>query len=99
MSTLRIQAFSFLEFMQLVQDAVVQGYRMDFDSNDNCPQRFGNTYECGMIKMYADSGPTQEQIKALEALSALGQEIDSELFTGTETEVKPKVGRPKKGTT
>lgn len=105
MSTLRIQAFSFLEFMQLVQDAIVQGYRLDFDSNDNCPQRFGNTYECGMLKMYAGTGPTKEQIAALEELSAIGQEIDAELFSGPGNnitskpeEVKAKTaGRPKKG--
>lgn len=86
MSILRIQAFTFLDFMQEVQNAVIAGYRLDFESNDNCPQRFGNTYEAGMLK--------QEDVIVEQVLT------DEEPAEVKQEEPKAKTAsRPKKGST
>jgi hypothetical protein len=47
--TKKIEAYSLFEFCQLVQDAVLEGYRFDFDSNDNFPTAFGSLLVAGMV--------------------------------------------------
>lgn len=47
--TKKIEAYSLFEFCQLVQDAVLEGYRFDFDSNENFPTAFGSLLVAGMV--------------------------------------------------
>ena len=45
----KIEAYSLYEFCQLVQDALLQGYRFDFDSNAIFPTAFGSLLVAGMV--------------------------------------------------
>lgn len=58
-----IETYSLYEFCQAVEQAVIDGYRFDFDSNSRFPQAFGSLMTAGMIKV--------SELKAEE----LGQEI------------------------
>ena len=49
-STLRVEAYSFFEFCQKVQQAINEGYKFDFDSNENFPQIYGSYLTCGMVR-------------------------------------------------
>lgn len=68
MTTKRITEFTFLDFMKSVEESILEGYRLDFDNIDNVPQRFGNTYECGMKQkevMVISPMLTPEQVQEL----------------------------------
>ena len=45
----RVEAYSLLEFMQLVEKEILKGYRVSTD-NDLYPQNFGSFYSCGLVK-------------------------------------------------
>lgn len=47
---LRVEAYSFFEFCQKVQQAINEGYKFDFDSNENFPQIYGSYLTCGMVR-------------------------------------------------
>lgn len=47
--TKKIEAYGLFEFCQLVQEALLQGYRFDFDSNENFPTAFGSLLIAGMV--------------------------------------------------
>lgn len=46
---LQIQEYSLIDFLQEVQKYVIDGYRMDFVTNDGYPQTYGSVYICQMI--------------------------------------------------
>lgn len=45
----RVEAYSLLEFMLLVEKEILNGYRV-CTSNENYPQNFGSFYSCGLVK-------------------------------------------------
>lgn len=63
MQVKQIETYSLYEFCQAVEQAVLDGYRFDFDSNSRFPQAFGSLMTAGMVKV--------SEIKAEES----GQEI------------------------
>lgn len=44
-----ITGYSLLEFLAKAQEAILEGYRFNFDDNDSVPQKFGNVYEATML--------------------------------------------------
>ena len=46
----RIETYSLYEFCKAVQEAVVEGWRFDFDSNELFPTAFGTMLVAGMVK-------------------------------------------------
>lgn len=50
MQVKRIETYSLYEFCKEVQEAVLSGWRFDFDSNDNFPTAFGSMVVAGMLK-------------------------------------------------
>lgn len=50
MQTKEITSYSFYEFCRDVEQAVLAGYKFDFDSNTNFPQQFGSMLTAIMIK-------------------------------------------------
>lgn len=50
MQTKQIETYSLYEFCQAVQEAIIEGYRFDFDANDKFPQAFGSLMTAGMVK-------------------------------------------------
>ena len=46
----RIETYSLYEFCQAVQQAVIEGWRFDFESNELFPTAFGSMLVTGMVK-------------------------------------------------
>lgn len=46
----KIETYSLFEFCKEVQDAIVAGWRFDFDTNENFPTAFGSLLVTGMVK-------------------------------------------------
>lgn len=46
----RIETYSLYEFCKAVQEAVVEGWRFDFESNELFPTAFGTMLVAGMVK-------------------------------------------------
>lgn len=55
MEKLKIEAYSLLEFSQKIQDAVQDGWLMDFATNEGVPSSFGSLHEVIMVKAAADT--------------------------------------------
>ena len=51
MQVKQIETYSLYEFCQAVEQAVLDGYRFDFDSNSRFPKAFGSLMTAGMIKV------------------------------------------------
>ena len=49
MKELKISEYSFHEFLQSFQTAVIEGYRLDLDSNERFPQKFGSHMEVTLV--------------------------------------------------
>jgi len=86
MQTKQIETYSLYEFCQAVQEAVIEGYRFDFDSNERFPTQFGTLMVAGMIKV--------EQVKQESVVQEKEQEQPTEA-----QEEKPvaKPGRKPRG--
>lgn len=85
MLTKQIIGYSFWEFLNQVQEAVNDGYRLD-DHINNFPQHSIGFYECGLVK--------EEQV-AVSPSEALGATFDTTEPSGTREAVKKPLGRPK----
>lgn len=81
-----IETYSLYEFCQAVQEAVIDGYRFDFNSNDYFPQAFGSLMTAGMVK--ADA----EEVKQESVVQEPEQTVEAQ-------EEKPvvKLGRKPRG--
>ena len=78
----RIETYSLYEFCKAVQEAVVEGWRFDFDSNELFPTAFGTMLVAGMVKAEPKiKGPT---------------ELVTEENTEEVQQTQPKRGRPAK---
>lgn len=49
MKELKISEYSFHEFLSAFQQAVIDGFRLDLDSNERFPQKYGSHMEVTMI--------------------------------------------------
>jgi hypothetical protein len=86
-----IETYSLYEFCQAVQEAVIEGYRFDFDTNDKFPQAFGSLMTAGMVKA--------ENIKQEPVGELVGEAEDFVQPTEQVQEEKPvvKPGRKPRG--
>jgi len=66
MQTKEITSYSFFEFCRDAQEAVLQGYRFDFDSNERYPQMFGSMLTAIMVKQEAKQEPAGELVGEAE---------------------------------
>lgn len=64
----RIETYSLYEFCKEVQEAVLSGWRFDFDSNQNFPTAFGTMLVAGLVKAQSkiDSPQTLVTEEAVE---------------------------------
>lgn len=83
----RIEAYSLMEFSQKVQEAILAGWKFDFDSIQNCPQSFGSYLAAGMVK-------GTEETKQPEAKEQ--EEPEQEQQEEGQQEAPKKVGRKAK---
>lgn len=77
--TKEITEYGLYAFMQAVVDAINQGYRIDFESNQYCPQTYGSLFTVVMVKPNAEPMTTENQQVASQELqdevnAALGLE-------------------------
>jgi hypothetical protein len=52
--TKAIETYSLFEFCQKIQESILQGFRFDFESNQNFPTAFGSMLVCGMVRVNED---------------------------------------------
>lgn len=65
MQVKEVTSYSFYEFCRDAQEAILQGYRFDFDSNANFPQQFGSMLTAILVKEEnIKKEPTNELIGA-----------------------------------
>ena len=63
---LKVVAYGFQDFINDLEEAFEQGYRLDFESNENYPQQIGNYYSAllplkGSQKKVVQAQPEVEQ--------------------------------------
>lgn len=68
--TLKIEAYSFAEFLSEYQEAVLNGYSLDLDTNEHFPQKYGDHL---FVILKADQWATISESKVYTDLEALEQ--------------------------
>ena len=69
----RIEEYSFAEFLKYFEQAVLDGYRLDLESNDNFPQKYGSHLTVTLVEATEVSLPAhlvnslEKEILAVEA--------------------------------
>ena len=67
----RIESYSLLEFAEKLQEAFLEGYRLDVGSNENAPISFGSFQTCGMVRKGTTAVDTV--VVAVEAPSVVAE--------------------------
>ena len=65
--TKAIETYSLFEFCQKVQESILQGFRFDFESNQNFPTAFGSMLVCGMIRVGTEKEVQPEDLDGTNA--------------------------------
>ena len=92
MQVKEVTSYSFYEFCRDAQEAILQGYRFDFESNERFPQAFGSLMTAGMIKVNEEQLVTDalEQIYSDEMAQVYAEEQAAQ-EPELKSEVKPVV--------
>jgi hypothetical protein len=85
----KIETYSLYEFCQAVEQAVVDGWRFDFNSNDLFPTMFGSMLVTGMVKVN----------KSEDKPEVILQDNNSDNLDNTENKSEVKRGRKPKDNT
>lgn len=89
-NTKHIEAYSFHEFLQAFQEAVLQGYRVDVETNEHFPQKYGD-YLSAIVVADEPAENTAESTQAVET------KVETEVVNLAETPAdKPAVKRTRK---
>ena len=67
----RIESYSLLEFAEKLQEAFLEGYRLDVGSNENAPISFGSFQTCGMVRK--GTAAVDTVVVAVEAPSVVAE--------------------------
>ena len=67
----RIESYSLLEFAEKLQEAFLEGYRLDIGSNENAPISFGSFQTCGMVRK--GTAAVDTVVVAVEAPSVVAE--------------------------
>jgi len=84
METKRIETYSLFEFCDKTQQAILEGWRFDFESNENAPIAFGSMLVTGMVK--AEDKPKEIVQQHTEVVTQDNAEVNTEVKRGR----KPK---------
>ena len=63
----RIEEYSFAEFLKYFEQAVLDGYRLDLESNDNFPQKYGSHLTVTLVE--ADVVPDEADAIVAEVVA------------------------------
>jgi hypothetical protein len=85
---LQIQEYSLIDFLQEVQKYVIDGYRIDFETNEGYPQQYGSVYIAQMIPSVKLADFMQNTPE--ELVVDKGQ-VETEVQTPSKPGRKPKV--------
>jgi hypothetical protein len=85
---LQIQEYSLIDFLQEVQKYVIDGYRIDFVTNEGYPQQYGSVYIAQMIPQVKLADFTQN---APEELIVDKEPVETEVQPASKPGRKPKV--------
>lgn len=94
MQTKEITSYSFFEFCRDAQEAVLQGYRYDFDSNERHPQMFGSMLTAIMVMK---EEPVPEKYVADEKQESIKDELLEQTAEVKEDKPVVKLGRKPRG--
>jgi hypothetical protein len=85
--TLTIEEYSFHEFLDKFQTAVLDGYRLDLESNERFPQRFGtlstvilvkeNLAEEKVVEVLSYGTPTQASSDETQVIKQINKEQEA----------------------
>lgn len=84
MKELNISEYSFHEFLQRFQTAVIEGYRLDLDSNERFPQSYGSHKEVTLV--LPEEEPVVEKQPEQSPISKQEEDV-------TEVPVKTRKGK------
>lgn len=71
---LKIEEYSFHEFLASFQQAVLEGYRLDLDTNDNFPVKYGDFLTVVLVEVLTDK-EFKPDPKELEMATAFPPEV------------------------
>ena len=91
MKELKISEYSFHEFLQSFQTAVIEGYRLDLDSNERFPQKFGSHMEVTLVVPEAVLPQVTLQTEPQSAVTE--EQSVPEVNSETVTTVKTRKGK------
>ena len=77
----RIESYGLYDFCQDLEAAFKEGYKFDFDTNENFPTAYGTMFTCGLVK----AGKKVEE-KVTETVSQTNQ--TEEIVQNTEQTVE-----------
>lgn len=76
---LQIQEYSLIDFLQEVQKYVIDGYRIDFETNEGYPQQLGTIYLAQLVPA----------VKLTDELVADKELVETEVVTEVQPASKP----------
>lgn len=88
-----IVAYSLDEFVRVIEQNINQGYKLDFDNNENYPLMLGHgMFICGMIHDDSKSIAVNLSVDTTEAVDTLKQvQLELDFEQQEEIEVTPEV--------
>lgn len=90
MNIKKIEAYSLFEFCQTVEQNIKDGWKFDFESNENFPTAYGSMLVAGMVKDIAISSKDTISKDNTDTIT------DNTEDTNTESETVIKRGRKPK---
>lgn len=88
---LKIEEYEFGAFLQAFQDAVLQGYVLDLDSNEHYPQKWGSMMEVTLVS--TNFQPVDEKVEEVQEVE---EKVNAEEVV---EEVQPTEEKPVETTT
>lgn len=83
---LKIEEYEFGAFLQAFQDAVLQGYVLDLDSNEHYPQKWGSMMEVTLVS--TNFQPVDEKVNAEEVVEEVQPTEEKPVETTTRKQRK-----------
>lgn len=95
---LRIEEYEFGAFLQAFQDAVLNGYVLDLETNDHYPNKFGSFMEVTLVS--TNFQPVDEKVEEVQEVDENTTQVDEKVTTqAVVEEVQPTEEKPVETTT
>lgn len=95
---LKIEEYEFGAFLQAFQDAVLNGYVLDLETNDHYPNKFGSMMEVTLVS--TNFQPVDEKVEEVQEVEENTTQVDEKVNAGEVVEeVQPTEEKPVETTT